>query len=240
MFINWIIQDSLTWMALQNNCNPLITTLQKLNKQFYTCGVIPFEHKITGLEDVNFSNPSFFYGGILLPILAKEVTSSGIFWEDDWWNPKTWSQNRNDMLNQEVSISTIGDLRKNWVKEPTFIKPISVKEFSGMVLEGKEDKLWWDQEHSDLKDDLKICISPAINIIKEWRFWIVNGKIITGSLYKSYGYLTIKEPVSNEIYNIANKMSRDWLPSKTIVMDIALLSNNTYKAWDFTVEAEEW
>lgn len=230
--LNWIIQDSLSWAALQNNCNPLINALQKLNKPFYACGVIPFEHKITGLEDVDFTNPSFFYGGTLLPILAKQFTSCGIFYEDSWWNPKTWSENRNDMLNQDISISTIGELRKNWINEPIFIKPIAVKEFTGMVLEGP-DKKWWYDEYSELKDDLEICVSPTINIEKEWRFWIIDGKVITGSLYKTYGYLTIKEPASKEIYEMANEMSHNWLPNKTIVMDVALLSNNTYKIVEF-------
>ena len=114
--MNWIIQDSMTWTALQNNCNPLIIALQKLNKEFYTCGIIPYDNIITGIENINLTKPSLFYGGTLLPILAKKLnTNIEIFWEDEWWNPSIWSKNRNDMLNQDVIERTVRDLKTHWI-----------------------------------------------------------------------------------------------------------------------------
>jgi hypothetical protein len=232
--MNWIIQDSLSWTALQNNCNPLILALQKLNKKFYTCGVIPFEHKITGIDEIDLSIPTMFYGGTLLPILAKKLNYKGeIFWEDDYWNPSIWANNRSDMLNQNIIESTIGELKEHWISKPTFIKPIAVKEFTGMVLEGIEDKDWFIQEYSALDSKLKIICSPALNIEREWRFWIVGGKVITGSQYKKNGCLAIKAPIEDRIYNIVNEMSQVWLPTKNVVMDISEMRNGEFKVVEF-------
>jgi len=231
--MNWIIQDSMTWAALQNNCNPLITALQKLNKKFHTCGVIPFDNVITGIENIDLSKSTMFYGGTLLPILAKKLnTNLEIFWEDEWFYPAIWAANRNDMLNQEITERTIGDLKTNWIFEPTFIKSKEVKELTGMVLEG-EDKDWWLKEYSDLTSDVEICCSPAQNIEKEWRFWIIDGNIVTGSQYKRNGCLAIKSPIENSVFNKAIELSNSWLSNPNIVMDIAEMRNGTFKVVEF-------
>lgn len=230
---NWIIQTSMQWQALQNNCAPLISILQKLNTPFTTCGIIPFEHIITGLENIDFSKPTMFYGGTLLPILAKKLNcNTGIFWEDRWFDPNNWKSNRNDMLNQQIKTITLSQLRENWIEEPSFVKSIAVKELTGMVLEGP-DKEWFFEEYAELNPDLQICCSPVQNIEREWRFWIIDGKVITGSLYKKYGYLTIREPIESNIWDIAEKLSAQWIPNDTIVMDIAQLTNGDFKIVEF-------
>jgi hypothetical protein len=229
----WIVQDSLTWNALQNNCAPLLNVLEKMEKSYLLCGVIPFEHKITGVESLDPSLSMMLYGGTLLPILAKDLGwKNGIFWEDDWFDPDNWAQHRNDMLNQSVRTISLEELRTHWIQEPTFVKPVSVKEFTGMVLEGP-DKEWFMKEYSALPNSLDVCCSPMQDIEREWRFWIVNGKIATGSLHKKYGYLTIREPIPEDVYAQANRMSKDWLLNPTIVMDIAQMRDGTYKVVEF-------
>jgi hypothetical protein len=229
----WIVQDSLNWTALQNNCSPLISTLQKMGIPFTLCGVIPFEHTITGIEQVNFSIPTMFYGGTVLPILAKKLNcSTGIFWEDGWWNPNIWATHRKDMLNQSVNTITLSQLREDWITQPVFVKPVAVKEFTGMVLEGP-DRDWFNEEYNELSGDLKICCSPIQKIEREWRFWIIDGKIITGSLYKKYGYLTIREPIGVDIWKAAEQLLKNWVPSDTVVMDAAQLTTGEFKIVEF-------
>ena len=75
----------MTWAALHNNCEPLIVALQRMNRSFSLCGIIPFEHKITGLEDINLLKPTIFYGSTLLPILAKNLNCNAGIWYDESW-----------------------------------------------------------------------------------------------------------------------------------------------------------
>jgi hypothetical protein len=231
--MNWIIQDAMTWTALKNNCEPLIAELKKLNCNYSLCGIIPDEKLITGIENIDLSLPTFFYGSTLLPVFAKPLNCyPGVFWEDNWFNPNYWIQNCNNMLNQNIEIKTIFELKNNWVNIPTFIKPMDIKTFTGHVIE-KEDLEWWEKEYSHLPDDLKICCSPLQNIEREWRFWIINDKIITGSQYKKYGCLAINSPIEDKIYREAKNLADDWIPNSTIVMDIAELRDGSFKIVEF-------
>jgi len=205
-----------------------------MNREIYPCSIIPFEHQITGVDTVDFSKPTFFYGSTLLPILAKSFGNiDNIFWEDVWWNPLVWTKHRTDMINSTIVKSTVGELREKWISTPTFIKPINVKSFTGMVIEGAEDKDWWMTEYSDLSSDLEICCSQPVNIEREWRFWIIDNKVVAGSLYKKYGILTTKEVIPAEIYEAAQSLADGWLPHKTIVMDIAELRNGEIRIVEF-------
>lgn len=247
----WAIQDSLHFESLDRNVKPLVETLRRLARPFVAVGVIPKIEsidpvdseiigvdecdlpKITGLEDLDRSKPTIFYGSTLLAELGvKSGFTPGSFYSPDWWNPKIWAENRPDMLNTQVNIISMADLRDNWVQRPTFIKPVDPKKFSGQVIEGVEREEWLG-EHIHLPDDLKLAISPISQIEREWRFFIVNGRLITGSLYKRYGCLVIREPIPDSIYKSAEKMASGWLPFHTIVMDICELKSGELKVLEF-------
>ena len=101
-----------------------------------------------------------------------------------------------------------------------------------MVLEG-EDRNWWMKEYSDLDSNIILCCSPAKNIEREWRFWIIDGEVVTGSQYKKNGCLAIKAPIDENILNKAKEFSKGWLPNPNIVMDIAEMRNGTFKVVEF-------
>jgi ATP-grasp domain, R2K clade family 3 len=234
--MQWIIQNSIGFSALQDNCLPLVNVLREMAVPHSFCGIALDQQIITGLEEVDSSKPVIFYGATLLPILVQKlgIYSPGVYWNDDWWKPEHWIQNRQDLLNQDIRIITFQELSNNWgkfVSEPTFIKSNNVKILTGQVIEPEEHDSWLD-EHILNPEDL-LCLSPYQKIESEWRFWIVNGKLITGSYYKDNGCRITRKPITKEVWDIAEHFSEGWLPNPNIVMDIALLANGKYKVIEF-------
>lgn len=98
------------------------------------------------------------------------------------------------LLNNEYAMIPFGDLsrRKDWLfdtfgeQNTIFVRPNSGnKIFTGKVIH-KED---WDKDMRLIgfynPPDEEICvISSPKNVVDEWRFFISDGKIVTGSQYK--------------------------------------------------------
>jgi hypothetical protein len=230
----WAIQDSITWSALENNVKPIMNALKLLDKPMVNVGYAADIENITGTSHLSEELPTIFYGSTKLAERASQSNfKPGAFYNNDWWNPNYWASNRNDLLNQTIINTTIGELRKNWITEPIFIKPQYAKYFAGQVIE-VEERIGWLAEYSlILTDNIEICCSPLHKIEQEWRFFIVGGKVITGSSYKKWGCVITKEAVSDQIFKIAQTLADKWLPHETIVMDICELRDGEFKVVEF-------
>jgi len=240
--MKWLIQNSgVTFACLDNNVAPLVEAIDKRGSTRHAIGVIPFTDNIVGMDDIDVSGPTMFYGSTRLVEIAEHLPiKPGVFFTNAWFDPQNWVGKRPDLLNEAQSYLTVGDLRKNWITEPVFIKSADPKVLTGMVLEYDSrtsptisDREWWMIENEHLKDDDRLVISPVQKIVQEWRFFIVNGKVVTGSQYKHDGLLRIREPISEAVWIQANRMAQEWMPSQNIVMDIALMADGTYKVVEF-------
>jgi hypothetical protein len=240
--MQWIIQNSgVTFACLDNNVAPLVDAIDKRGDSRFAIGVIPFTDTIVGLENIDLSIPTMFYGSTRLVEIAEHLPiKPGVFFTHAWFDPKNWVGKRPDLLNESQSYMTVGELRKNWIEEPIFIKSADPKVLTGMVLEYDSrtsptisDREWWLIEYDHLKDEDRLVISPVQKIVQEWRFFIVNGKVVTGSQYKHDGVLRIRESIPDAVWRQAHRMAQEWLPSQNIVMDIALMWNGEYKVVEF-------
>jgi hypothetical protein len=113
-----------------------------------------------------------------------------------------------------------------------FVKSIAPKILTGMVLEGS-DVAWWLEEYASLADDEAIVVSPVQAIEREWRFFVIDRKVVAGSQYRHDGILRIREPIPANVWEQARKMAEDWLPSPNIVMDICLLPDGSFRLVEF-------
>lgn len=198
-------------------------------------GVTPFEHKLLGIEEIDPSMPCMFYGSTQLMDELKNHPefSPAMFYNPDWYNPFLLWPIREHLLNALLDLMLVSQLREEWVKQPTFIKSVLPKRVTGMVLEPEKDD-WdtWLIEHAHLEGKERLAISPVQIIDREWRFFILGGEVITGSMYRRDGYKTIFEAVSKEAWDAAVYFAHLG-PSKNIVMDIALLRDGSYKIIEF-------
>jgi ATP-grasp domain, R2K clade family 3 len=232
--MNWYIQNSgITFDGLERNVDPLVEAVDSLRLPKFGIGYDVENGRMTGLEDADLRIPSFFYGSTRIAELA--ATSGfrpGAFFDAAWFNPQNWIGKRDDLLNHEQRLTTIGDLRRNWPTSPIFVKSVEAKVLTGMILEGP-DVGWFTKEYTHLKDDDSIVISPVAEIAQEWRFFVVDGRVVAGSQYKHDGVKRIREPIGEGAWTRAHWMAEEWLPSPNIVMDICRLKSGEFKVVEF-------
>lgn len=228
--MQWLIQST---GVSERNALPLLEVIKQKNLPFVPVGYIPFEHKLVGLEDVDKSIKSIFYGTTGLLELAPKDFTPGMFYDKEWFDPFVWRLGRKDMLNKELGWCSVDDLRKNWVEDVTFVKSSSPKALTGMVIEPiKQDHDNWIIEQANLDGTEMLVTAPFRKIEKEWRFFIVKRKVVAGSLYRRDGCLVTREPITDEIWKQAQKMADNYLPHETIVMDLCF-SHRGYEVVEF-------
>lgn len=148
----------------------------------------------------------------------------------------------NNLLNGDSIVSKIKDIESESINEPMFIRPTEdTKSFSGTIMTEKELRKWKDSivalddvKFSPLNKDTTIMISKVKHIYSEYRFFVVDGEIVTGSVYK-VGYRIVSH-INNlneilgpdeEIISTTQKMIDKWQPARAFVIDMAKTPEGT-------------
>jgi hypothetical protein len=197
-------------------------------------GLIPFSREITSDEPLN--GVEFIpYGSTLLTTIGMDRGWTGLHFDHDTFTYDAALKNRSDMLNDNVITAkeVIEFLRNRPENEDWFIRPSQdLKHFSGQVIGAKECVDWLtDAMQVDtsgtykIDDDLRIVLSKPKTIQAEWRWFVVGGKVVSGSMYRAHGQMR-QELVTDpcELYE-AQQMANMWLPSPCVVMDLALVDD---------------
>ena len=226
--MHWVLQTNL---FDEKAFDDLLTQLDRQQTKYSIVKMIPFAEEIT--PDVNVNDDNVFVCGSTA--IGKVATKKG-------WIPGYFDENLDMellvknygpyMLNTNVRISKLRDVKKVWDK--FFIRPCSdKKEFAGMIMDWDEFEIWQQQvidldgesSYTSLTGDDKVLIAPLIEIYAEYRFYVVDGKVITGSTYKLGKSVTYCGNVDPIIYNFAQQMVDIWQPNRAFVIDIAKIEN---------------
>jgi hypothetical protein len=82
-----------------------------------------------------------------------------------------------NFLGRDIRFGTMRDIRNmDSFKDPVFIKPVEHKLFNGALLQGKRADNLINFVH--IADDVKIQISEVVEFISEWRFYILDKKVV--------------------------------------------------------------
>jgi ATP-grasp domain, R2K clade family 3 len=200
-------------------------------------GLIPFSHEIIydkpiiGTEYIPYGSTSF-----------TEVTY-GLNWRGQYFNPATfraevWNTMRVDMVNAGNCTMTIKEALVylstiNIPNHKMFLRPCEdLKSFSGQVMEISEAITWLNSALSissssnDLLTlDTSIVVAEQKDIQAEWRYFIIGGVIISGSMYRRNGILYKEEVTEFSVLEEAQRIADKWLPSECCVMDLALVED---------------
>ena len=118
-----------------------------------------------------------------------------------------------NFVNSDARIIHSNDLK--WDDEEYFIRPANDdKSFNGGIYNA-----------NTFKYDGDIVVASLKHISKEHRFFVINGEIITGSLYKLNGSLTTSDVIDENVLSFAKEMiSKFNFPG--FVIDIATIDND--------------
>lgn len=196
-------------------------------------GLIPFSREITSDEPLIGTN-FIPYGSTLFTTLVYEMGWKGLHFDLSKFNYRKSMLMRSDMLNGDNlfffgPISTaVGILKRADPHKLFFIRPSEdLKQFSGQVIEAKEcadwleDAMLCDTSGSDANTD--VVISNPVNIQAEWRWFVVDGKIVDGSMYRANNQLIKKHETDRKVIDEAQTFADKWLPDPCCCMDLALV-----------------
>lgn len=197
-------------------------------------GVIPFSHDIT--SDKELIGTDFIpYGSTLFTTLALEKKWKGLYFDLDTFSMKRAFNNRSDMLNDGLVICAVDAEKYLRIdNRDVFIRPdLDLKHFSGQVMNSIDCADWLKDAMSlppesgtyAISPDMLVIISQPKNIKAEWRWFIVNGEIIDGAMYRNRGQLVKIRETDPEVIKEAQTFADGWLPNLCCVMDLALTDN---------------
>lgn len=201
-------------------------------------GLIPFSREITcddPLDGVDYIP----YGSTLLTNLTAKMGWRGCHFDTAKLNYENFVRNRTDMLNGEhifdaeeairFLTNTMRGGNQRWFMRPSE----DLKQFSGYVDAASELaahlRSMIDSHNRGeagtygISPNTKVVLSSPKEISAEWRWFIVGGRIVSGSMYRAHGQLRKQAENDAAVIAEAQALADRWLPLDCVVMDTALV-----------------
>jgi hypothetical protein len=187
--------------------------------------VIPFIHEL--IPDINIDGPVVVMGSTALTKIAqRKEWEPGSFYNDNF-SFEVWEVaygenilNHGAVITQFQNVAPYGG--------EVFIRPCEdTKSFSGCVMDWVEFVKWQNNvvnlndDLAPLKPETMVMFAPLKEIYAEYRFFIVDGSVITGSLYKRGGVIVHDTNIDDRILEFTQNMVDLWQPARAFVLDVA-------------------
>ena len=223
----------------EENFTELVRQLEVQNLDFQIVNIIPFSHEID--PDINVENPIFVFGATAMGKIAKAKNWKPGYIDENINYVKLIDNYGQDTFNGNCVIVKFGDLVKTsklpqWSR--IFVRPVNDgKSFAGTTMTWLELFEWEsrlyqlgysENSQTTITADDYIVISEAKEIHSEYRFFVVDGKVITGSRYKLGNRVLYSNQVDQEVYDYAQKMVDVWAPNKAFALDICRANDRFY------------
>lgn len=231
---HWILQSNL-WH--ERGWSDLMRSMDRLGFPYTEVKVIPFIHKIIEagpegdlamLESVE--NPVVVVGSTALVKAAQKRN-----WKPGaWHNPDTFKFSiqrelyGKHMFNHDGIVRTLKNVPHRWPQ--FFIRPNDdTKSFAGEVNTWEEFEIWRQQIQvlgecwgKTTSMDDEVVVAPVREIAAEYRLFVVDKEVVTGSRYKM-GSRVIYEPVIDQpVLALAQEAIRRFCPADAFALDIAV------------------
>ena len=229
MNVTWLIQSNLVDVEQQLEVRRYALEAGARVKEVV---VIPHD------EHLHIPEPITEEDGVVIPYgsttMNRRVEANhsfkGFEYSAEAFDVKTWLANRTDMLNQAVVYVKAKDLGQLFPDANPdgywFIRPqFEQKAFQAKCIPLREIRAFNNSKESgnfQIDPELSIAVSPPIDILAEYRFFVVGGKVISGSRYYVGGR---KKPIRVDdiaLIGAAQQMADGWLPFPNCAMDLAL------------------
>lgn len=223
--MHWILQENLFKESEWEN---LVGTLERFNIPYSVHKVIPFIGELVPAAEPK-QEKVICFGSYSMRHAARENDwYPGVYDLEAfnfWFQRKNWDDL---MLNFDSEIVEFKDV--HWTdNEPRFIRPIEdSKVFAGGVFDWEEFRQWQrnvcvlelDYGNS-LMPSTRVQVCSCKKIFAEYRYWIVDGKIVTKSLYKRGDTVTYSSEVDERFDFFVNwVLGYGWQPHRAFVIDV--------------------
>jgi len=221
--MHWIVQENL---FNEFGFKDLIGSLERRGVSYDIVTVIPFAHELE--PDIDPKGDVFVYGSTALSWIAQDRGwTPGTFLNGNVDNVRVWIDGfgRDNCLNGGGVVVPFGSI--HFFRE-MFIRPADdTKAFTGAVFSPKDFEDWQhriralDDPDSPLTPNTDILIAPPKKIHAEYRAFIIDGQIITVSLYKKGDRIISSRDVDTGIMGFIQDMADRWAPARAYTLDVA-------------------
>ncbi|MES2042005.1 MAG: ATP-grasp domain-containing protein [Pseudomonadota bacterium] len=216
--MHWVIQRSI---FKPGNYDLLVEALDILNVGHTSVAIKPGTYDIE--PDVSLTGKVYICGAVKLAKIANDRGwVPGSFLNENF-NFDIWLQYLGtELLNHAVSKGKLADIDSARHKQ-FFIRPLEDnKAFDGTVIDNEMLTDWRSDPAKSNLLQLDVMVSPVKDIYREYRLFVVNGKVVTGSLYKMAGRPHLSAELDDEVLTYAQTIIRKWVPAQAFVMDVCL------------------
>lgn len=247
MKIKWLVQD--VGINVQN-IHANFDTLIRFGFPYSNFGVIAFTKTISNLKNIlNDPEEQFIIrGGTKILTLLEQINSlqevnqflseeqlsfseqyihnlkNGVFYHEQSFDQAYYGQLDLPLLNKGANYYPIKDHLQLSFKDNMFLKPSKdQKAFNAGVLEAGEtiESFIINQAYQKSYLDEIAVIAPCRAISSEYRFFVVDKEVITGSRYRLAGQGNLSEIIPNNILEAAKEYAKLYQPHDVFTMDLA-------------------
>lgn len=230
----WVIEDT---PFDANSIKQLTFSFAKYNIDYNYINYFPF---IFNREWRKIKHKNIFaYGSINLiqAIYKQKIKQVNIFCNFEQFKYTYYSKYLSKyLLNQDYKMISLLDLIQNKKihyeqNHSIFIKSDDgYKSISGMVIAEGNFDYWLATLDPNLNNNIKLIISAAKEIEKEYRFFVTKNKVLAGSQYQTNRDLDIRSYVDPKAEELALEICslNDYQPDPVYCLDIGKVKDNYY------------
>lgn len=221
--LHWIIQDS---PYHEEGHYALKEILERMEIPHTEIKVVPFSHEL--IPEPECGNHAIVMGSTTLARVAETRDwTPGVFTNEHFDYRSYMDHYGSYMLNSDAIICEFGSVDSPW--DRFFFRPTAdSKSFGGIIMNAGDVDAWADsvksieeKNYTTIDSSTPVVVAPLKEIYREYRFFVVDGKVITGSMYKQ-GDKVIHKTILDDSDKFAQKMADLWQPAEAFVLDIAL------------------
>jgi hypothetical protein len=186
----------------------------------------PFVHDIE--PDVDVAGPVFVCGSTGMRHVAKRKGWQPGYFDDNLDYRLLLQHYGKRMLNDDARVLPLQDA--HITDSHAFVRPAGDdKQFAGQVMTQAEFSEWrlrvvaleGESTYTTLGAKDLIVIARAKPLHAEYRFYVVDGNVVTGSLYKRGDRVHYDAHVDSDVTRFAQECADIWCPSRAFCLDIA-------------------
>ncbi len=259
--MKWLLQSVGKTQMLKDN----FQTLNEMNENYSTFGLINGEDILTNLENclTSIDDDYILRGGTKLIALLQKYASlekindhlndfqkenakiffkkmkNGVFYDEQNFDQYFYSKIELPLLNSEAFFIPIRENKEKTFTQDLFIKPSKdLKTFiPGIIKAGQSIQEFIENtQHLKNYDHELALISPLQIIEEEYRFFVVEKDVITGSLYKKNEQVIYSNQIPDKIWKTAKIYAQLFQPHDVFTMDLALTPKGIkiieYNCWN--------
>lgn len=223
--MHWVIQTNLINPATRDE---LLRVLESRNCSVIPAKLVPVFDLL--VEDIHVpAGPVFVYGSTGLGNVAKRRGWAPGYYDDQLDYALMLERYGELALNYGATVCSLEALPRQ--PGPFFLRPVlDTKALAGTIMESWDEFEAFRDGIARIHDDPEakmrltdvVVVAPLTSIEAEYRFFVIGGRIVTGSRYKHGDVVQSSSAVADEITSFAQQCADLWAPNDAFAMDIAV------------------